>query len=71
MRSDTAIITSPTLIIWGDRDELLSREHEEDLEAAIPGSRLAIDENAGHLVLWDQPERLVRDLTAFVESLPR
>ena len=49
----------------------MSREHEEDLEAAIPGSRLAIDENTGHLVLCEQPERLVRDLTAFVESLPR
>jgi pimeloyl-ACP methyl ester carboxylesterase len=26
-------------------------------------------EDTGHLVLWEQPERLAWDLTAFVESL--
>jgi pimeloyl-ACP methyl ester carboxylesterase len=67
--TDTATISCPTLIIWGDRDELLTREHEEDLAAAIPGSRLVVYENTGHLVLWEQPERVARDLTTFVGSL--
>ncbi|RYV49945.1 alpha/beta fold hydrolase [Pengzhenrongella frigida] len=64
-----ATITAPTLIIWGDRDEMLGREQEEDLAAAIPGSSLVVYEETGHLVLWEQPERVARDLTAFVESL--
>jgi len=65
----TATITAPTLIIWGDRDGLLTREDQEALSAAIPGSRLVVYEDTGHLVLWERPERLATDLTAFVMSL--
>ena len=67
--TETATINCPTLIIWGDRDELLPREQEEDLAGAIPRSRLVVYKNTGHLVLWEQPERLARDLTTFVENL--
>ena len=67
--TDAGNITAPTLVIWGDRDELLSREQQEDLAGAIAGSRLVAYENTGHLVLWEQPERLARDLTAFLEGL--
>ncbi|TAM69980.1 MAG: alpha/beta hydrolase [Microbacteriaceae bacterium] len=64
-------ITTPTLIVWGDRDELLSYEDEQALTAAIPGSRLLIYENSGHLILWEQPERVASDLMAFVRTLER
>jgi pimeloyl-ACP methyl ester carboxylesterase len=67
--TDIASITSPTLIVWGERDDLLSREQEEELAGAIPRSQLVVYENTGHLVLWEQPERVARDLTTFVESL--
>lgn len=67
--TDNATITCPTLIIWGDRDELLTREQEEALAGAIPRSRLVVYTKTGHLVLWEQPERVARDLTTFVESL--
>jgi pimeloyl-ACP methyl ester carboxylesterase len=67
--TDTATIGSPTLIIWGDRDELLTREQEENLAGLIPGSRLVVYQDTGHLVLWEQPERVARELTTFVESL--
>jgi rifampin ADP-ribosylating transferase len=67
---ETGTITAPTLIIWGARDELLSWEDEQALAAAIPGSALVVYENTGHLVLWEQPERVASDLVAFVESLP-
>ncbi len=68
--TDVGTISAPTLIIWGDRDELLSRDQEEDLARAIPRSRLIVYEDTGHLVLWEQPQRVARDLAAFVESLP-
>jgi rifampin ADP-ribosylating transferase len=68
--TDAANISSPTLVLWGDRDELLAREQEEELVRAIPGSRMIVYADTGHLVLWEQPERVARDLTAFVETLP-
>jgi pimeloyl-ACP methyl ester carboxylesterase len=67
--TETGVISTPTLIIWGERDELLLRKDEEALSAAIPGSRLVVYEDTGHLVLWEQPERIARDVTNFVESL--
>lgn len=55
--------------MWGACDELLTREQQQALTAAIPASRLVVYEDTGHLVLWEQPERVASDLTAFVESL--
>lgn len=68
--TDTSVITAPTLIIWGSRDTLLTREHQESLTAAIPGSRLVVYEDTGHLVLWERLERLAADLSSFLEGLP-
>jgi rifampin ADP-ribosylating transferase len=62
-------ITAPTLVIWGELDDLLSREDEEALCAAIPASRFVVYEDTGHLVLWEQPERVAQDVTDFVERL--
>jgi pimeloyl-ACP methyl ester carboxylesterase len=60
----------PTLIVWGDQDELLPREDQLRLRAALPGSRLVVYEGAGHIVHWEQPERVARDIAAFVAELP-
>ena len=62
-------ITAPTLIIWGDCDELLPFEDQRQLSAAIPGSDLVVYQDTGHLVLWEQPNRVATDLTAFIECL--
>jgi pimeloyl-ACP methyl ester carboxylesterase len=67
--TDAATIGAPTLIVWGDRDELLTRDHAESLAAAIPDSRLVVYRATGHLVLWEQPERLASDVAAFVSRL--
>jgi pimeloyl-ACP methyl ester carboxylesterase len=68
--SESATITAPTLIIWGARDELLPRDDADALAAAIPASRLVVYEDTGHVVLWEQPERVAADLTDFVLTLP-
>jgi len=49
----------------------LDREQEDDLVRAIPGSRMIVYADTGHLVLWEQPERVATDLTAFVGTLPK
>jgi rifampin ADP-ribosylating transferase len=67
--TDTATITAPTLIMWGARDELLTLQDQRALAAAIPASKLIVYPDTGHLVLWEQPERVASDLTAFVGGL--
>jgi pimeloyl-ACP methyl ester carboxylesterase len=58
--SESGTITAPTLIMWGERDELLSLQYGYLLAAAIPSSRLIVYEDTGHLVLWEQPEQWPR-----------
>jgi pimeloyl-ACP methyl ester carboxylesterase len=67
--SESGTITAPTLIIWGERDELLPLQDGYLLAAAIPSSRLIVYEDTGHLVLWEQPERVATDLADFVAGL--
>jgi pimeloyl-ACP methyl ester carboxylesterase len=67
--TDTATITAPALIVWGARDQVLAREDQQALADAIPASRLVVYQDTGHLVLWEQPERVAADLTAFIDSL--
>jgi rifampin ADP-ribosylating transferase len=62
-------ITAPTLILWGDRDELLPRADQDHLTMVIPSSRLVIYEGTGHLVLWEQPDRVAADLADFALKL--
>jgi len=68
--TEVAQVTAPALIIWGDRDELLSRREQEALRAAMPNSRLIVYEATGHLVLWEQPERVAADLMDFLVAYP-
>jgi len=66
--TDVGRIAARTLIIWGDHDDLLPRVDQQAMAAAIPGSRLVVYEDTGHLVVWEQPERLATDLTAFISG---
>jgi pimeloyl-ACP methyl ester carboxylesterase len=67
--SESGTITAPSLIICGGRDELLPLQDGYLLAAAIPGSRLIVYEDTGHLVLWEQPELVATDLADFVAGL--
>ncbi len=62
-------IGAPTLILWGDCDGLLAPEDQTALASAIPDSRLLVYEGVGHLVLWEQPERVAKDITSFVRGV--
>lgn len=59
----------PALLVWGDRDAILTRSDQEALAAAIRNSRLAVYPGAGHSPHWEEPERFASDLVAFVEGL--
>ncbi len=50
-------LAAPTLVLHGDRDELLPAANAELLAAAIPGARLELLPGAGHFFAWEQPAR--------------
>jgi pimeloyl-ACP methyl ester carboxylesterase len=55
------------LILWGKRDALLPRE-EQQRTAAIPDATLKVYPDTGHVVAWERPEWVVRDLEAFIKN---
>jgi proline iminopeptidase len=58
-------IRVPTLILVGDHDQAdpaMSRE----INAKIPGSKLVVLPDSGHLTFVDQPDRFVQAITEFV-----
>lgn len=62
-------IEAPTLILWGERDELLSGKDQAALAERVPGSTLRTYADVGHLVLWEVPERVAVDVVAFVQGI--
>jgi non-heme chloroperoxidase len=64
-----ARIVSPTLLIWGEKDELFPREDQDHLVEAIrgAGARLKIYPETGHCPNWERPEQVAADLQAFLQ----
>jgi pimeloyl-ACP methyl ester carboxylesterase len=57
----------PTLLVWGDRDQIIPARHGIRAHAQMPGSRLEIFEGAGHFPHHDDPSAfsaLLRDFVA-------
>jgi pimeloyl-ACP methyl ester carboxylesterase len=66
---DTGSISAPTLIVWGARDSLLLRADQEAMAAEIPGARLVIYADVGHLPVIEAPKRVAADLTAVCDAV--
>ena len=49
-------IRVPTLVLSGDKDMLISNEFSKEMAAMIPGAKLVIVPNCGHLAPVEQPE---------------
>jgi 3-oxoadipate enol-lactonase len=63
-------IDVPTILIFGEQDEITPPDLARRMHAAIPGSRLEFIPNAGHVPPVEQPERFVSVLRAFLHTLP-
>ena len=55
-RPSLGAIKVPTLLIRGDHDGITTEAHQEEILAGIPGSRLEIIPDCGHLPTLEKPE---------------
>jgi pimeloyl-ACP methyl ester carboxylesterase len=62
-------IKTPTLIIRGDRDGMVSHSEQEALLGMIKGAQFVVYSGAGHAFHWEEPARFAADLVDFVKSL--
>ena len=61
-------IDAPTLLLWGERDALLPRDEQERRAAMIPDATLKAYPDTGHVVCWERPEWVARDLESFMSD---
>jgi len=61
-------ITVPTLFTAGEYDEVRP-ETVRLYQSLVPGSRLAVIENAAHLTMQDEPERYLQVLREFLHTV--
>jgi pimeloyl-ACP methyl ester carboxylesterase len=58
----------PVQIIWGEDDLIIPVDHANKAHEAIPGSRVEIFEESGHMPFHDHPERFVEVVERFIDS---
>jgi len=63
-----ATIKQPVLIILGDKDRIVSRQHGERLYRALPNSRLEILPNVGHMAQEEAPASVLYLIQSFMKA---
>jgi pimeloyl-ACP methyl ester carboxylesterase len=58
----------PTLIVWGNKDDIIPVKHAAAAHEAIPGSRLAMLAGVGHFPHIEAPDRFLSVLIDFLGS---
>lgn len=75
MKSETkerlATIKAPVMIMWGEQDKLIPVSSAKWFAEAIPGSKLIIYPNVGHIPMEEVPERSAAGVKAWLEGLPK
>jgi pimeloyl-ACP methyl ester carboxylesterase len=66
---DFHAIRIPTLVMAGENDELIPADNSRAIAGAIPGAKLIIYPDAGHLPMEQIPDATTRDLRAFLDTL--
>ncbi|MGZ3551963.1 MAG: alpha/beta fold hydrolase, partial [Vulcanimicrobiaceae bacterium] len=61
-------ITVPTLVIVGDRDQIAPLPLSQEIASGIPGARLEILPNAGHVTNADAAQAFNALLSDFLHS---
>ncbi len=64
-------ISMPTLILCGTEDALTPPKYSSYLHKAIAGSQLVFIEDAGHMVMLEQPERVNLAIDRFIRESKR
>ncbi|BEP12024.1 alpha/beta fold hydrolase [Acidothermaceae bacterium B102] len=62
--TQAGLIQAPTLVLWGRHDRLVSVTLAGRTQQAIPGARLVVLEDAGHVAQLEHPVRVAREFLA-------
>lgn len=60
-------IKTPTLILWGDKDNLISVDNVAQFQRDIQGSQAEIYKNVGHVPMEEVPGKVAASIAGFVK----
>ena len=60
---------TPTLIVFGNEDRIISIETANVLSKLLPNSKVVVVQNAGHVPMFEKPQQCANDYLAFRESI--
>ena len=66
VREELPKISCRTLLVWGDKDRLVTVKHAEQLAELIPESRVEIFRRTGHVAMLERPDRFNRVVAEFM-----
>jgi pimeloyl-ACP methyl ester carboxylesterase len=61
-------IAAPTLLLWGASDRLIPPVYAQEFTSRIKQARTQTIKEAGHMVMYEQPEAFVKAVNDFLES---
>lgn len=61
-------ITTPTLLIAGDQDDITPLEKQKELATLIPGASLEVIKGVGHLTHYETPQEVADFIYDFIRS---
>jgi len=61
-------VECPTLLLWGRHDKLLPLGMGEYYAKQIPGARLEVFENCGHMLPFEKPQQFAERTVAFLKG---
>jgi len=59
-------IKTPTLVLWGEKDNLISVANAYQFNQDIKGSKLEVYPNVGHVPMEEVPERVAKSILDFI-----
>ncbi len=62
-----ATLAKPTLIIWGEQDEVFPVAVGKQLHASIKGSELLVIKGSGHMPMWEQADETNQAILEFLD----
>jgi pimeloyl-ACP methyl ester carboxylesterase len=63
-----ARVKTPTLVLWGEHEQLFPLELGRKVADAIPGATLKVIEDCGHMLPFESPGALAEAIGAFVRE---
>jgi pimeloyl-ACP methyl ester carboxylesterase len=61
-------VAAPTLVLWGESDRLIPPIYSKEFTSRIRNARAATIKDAGHLVMYEQPEAFLKNVREFLNG---